>query len=279
MKTLRLGALLLCALIGAYAALAAEIRLFDGKGKQVANYDGLINSLSPGDELVFSGGKRFVFQGFLGEGHTTKVLKVISNGMVAALRVPIKYGDIILFDVIPVPASDFIDETIKGAPILERSRVPVPRLLDSEKGQFVLNEIVPHRIDGYKFLLLLDNPTALELQWGIDPAKSKLMQEALVEFASLTREFSQIGDFKPAQMVFNEETHKWVLLDWMAARTQRAPAKLPAGYRGVFGDTFGSKYFPQGQAREVVEKMRQAVMKAPLPKRGCLARFLELAKP
>lgn len=83
-----------------WPCFAKEIWLFDSKGKQVDNYENLIQHASVGDQLCFVGNCEFRFElsQFAWNGSTTKIFmakRVFADGTYSeplALRVALKSG-------------------------------------------------------------------------------------------------------------------------------------------------------------------------------------------
>lgn len=230
----------------------APVHLFTEDGAQVENYRVLLEALQEGDTLHFPDGRSFVFQGNLGNGYTTQVMRVTLPGGTEelALRVPANVGRV---SGRPFPA--YVDHTLDGFEELRGSRVPMARVYGGARGQYVLAELIPHRLNGWNFLHMLDDP-AFARREGYTPAQLRRLEEAMVRFAGTTTEFSHIGDFKPDQLVFNEARGEWVLLDWMSG--SRPAEALSEGYQGIFSDTFQLKgSHPHAEA--FIERLRGEV--------------------
>ncbi len=239
-------------------AFAQEIRLFQSDGAQVANYDELLARLAPGQTLAFPDGEQFVVVEKLGEGHTSQVWRVSQTGgtQEVALRLPLRSG---LYRGGPTRYVDFLNETLDGYAPLREQGIPTVRVRGGVRSQYVVTDVVPHRISARRFLHSLEDRSALRRR-GITRAMVPEMEEALVRFASTTAPFSKIGDFKADQIVYDTSTRQWILLDW-TSHHRPLEAGIDRSYVGVFGDNFTNLELSP-RARTLVGRLQGAVTDA-----------------
>jgi hypothetical protein len=192
---------------------AKDVFLFDKNGNQIENYRELIDSLRPGDILVFNHGQyRYEFRERLGSGNTTEVIKVFpqktpkGGTMPMALRVPINKGHTAYSEVRhETPYTKYIEFYKKGAKSLSRSGVRVPQIYDHFKDQFVLVELISPAFDLNDFLV--NSPK-------VDQRFQNEAEDALYKFVQSTMAYERIGDFNQGQVVYDRKKKEWVLLDF-----------------------------------------------------------------
>jgi len=183
-------------------AWAGQVQLFqmDGLHRQVGDYIVKVNSLEPGDELIFSNGKKVTIGKLLGSGNMTLVFEIAGDpGQV--LRIPKSSGE---FRTQGASYSDFVNAFLMGNRTLKRWKIPSVEIIDAYPGQYVIAERIPTR---FTFTAFLEN-------YEIPPPLRKEMKKALVEFARKTAPLETIGDFHSDQLVYVQERKEWVLLDW-----------------------------------------------------------------
>lgn len=187
------GSLVLAACsLWASCILAAEFTLFDRPNVPVENYDSVVKRLRAGDIVVFSDGRRFQIQEFVGEGGTAKIF-AIEPGVVmriASSRKNLRYAD------------------QYGAAIsqLAKAGVPTP-VIDQERtipGENVILERVTVEYDYGSFA-----------EWakrgGNFPGYEAAV-DGLVDFAKRSAIFRGIGDLGHTNLVHTREKG-WIALD------------------------------------------------------------------
>ena len=202
-----------------------DLDLFERDGSQARDYDTKISQLRKNPEgtiLRFTGDHgevyRFKLLSFISSGKTTAVFraKPLSNDLntpsVVALRVPIGI-EVREEGERSIPAQEFINETIQGYSVLAKGGVTIPKMVSHADGQFVASELVPHDFDGVRFF---SHPET------ISPGVLQEADQALEKFAVTLRKFKRIGDFSPDQIVYNAQSKKWTLLDYLERHTERA---------------------------------------------------------
>lgn len=244
--------LVVLTLLWSFGALfAAEVELFDSQGIQVSNYKTLLSELKKDDVLVFDDSKiKFRFEITLGEGNTTKILKVYRVGDIKneaiALRVPLDIG---LFSKTEHTYTEYIKEFGQGVRSLENSGIRIPKVYHSYKDQFVALELIRPEFDLHSYLTdsdfnrLIENLPAHTLQEA---------EEALYKFARTTSSYKTIGDFHSKQLVYDANKKEWVLLDFTSTHRKYysiLPAQQKANH--AFSDVF---YFGKSKMRRYPSK-------------------------
>jgi hypothetical protein len=182
--------------------LAKDHFLLNERGELKAKY---IKSkpFEDGDRLIFSDEHIFEYQGELGRGNTTAVLRVRLPGESAsfALRIPqTSHFKKNVADLI-----DYLNDYIEGYKVLRNSQMRTAVIVDSREFQFVLTAV-----ENIDFSLSdLFNPMS-----SIDSALKKEAKEKLVDFIKSSVEFQEIGDFHFDQLVYSREEKQWKLIDW-----------------------------------------------------------------
>lgn len=174
--------------------------LFLAGGVAVRNYDQIVASIKPNDQLRFTNGKVFRVKGALGKGNTTLVIET-EEGL--ALRVPLRAGafmDPISYE--ETPYSDFINKYRIGSRRLQRMGIEMPRIIDSLPSEYVLVEkvAVKFRLDQL-------------LQGEVSLSRAEL-EEALSKLKSWAKQLwtvTYIGDFNESQVVYDGK--RWILVD------------------------------------------------------------------
>ncbi|MGE0614017.1 MAG: hypothetical protein AB7P04_00110 [Bacteriovoracia bacterium] len=261
---------------------AQEVRLFDADGKQVANYDELIDpkNLHYGDVLVFSDGARFEFQSIMNHGNTTLILEVVSKDTPPfrtpmALRIPLKSGDFQSVSGRKAPFTSFIDSTIQGRPALEEEGLPIPKLYRQQAGQYIALEKVAADFDLDDLLArpeeILEKYRSLEI---LEEAEA-----ALYKFGKQAAKFHTIGDFSAGQLTYSIERKQWYLLDWTKDH-QRAKWYVTRYDLHLFDKYFGIFTSPPSDASRktrILERLR-AIQDHQLRQRrrlGCIVELVE----
>lgn len=192
------------------ALLAKDpIHLFGPDGKQRLDYSNQLEQLMPGDKIEFNDGMVYEFISKLGNGNTTYVVKVkpINNSSlpdIIALRIPLKKGRFsLLYSYV-----DFIDLMGESYKTLNSSLV-APRLFRYEKGQYLAVELMSTSGDLMEFLSELDT---------LDSSIKLEKKRALIEFAKLMAPYSDIGDLRPDQILYDPTQQRWFLVDWTSVK-------------------------------------------------------------
>jgi hypothetical protein len=208
------GLLCLAVTMAVLPALAAEYTLttlenVNGKPliQQVPNYDQIVDSLVPGDVIIFSDGKKIELQEFLGNGNTNRIFAVTEDKVIRIPRV--LDGLKISYTTSAIP-----NITLKGYEPIKKLNVQAVKVFEelSRPGEYVIAERVQSRFD-----LTWYNQNRGKIS---REERTKLDNE-LLDFSRSTSEFIRIGDFHPGQVVYMQG-RGWLLLDWTDLHMLRA---------------------------------------------------------
>lgn len=244
-------------LLTLHAALfAAEVRLFESRGVPVSDYNERLAGLQPGDELAFSNGRRFVFEGSLGQGNTTYVIAV--DGGSRALRLPIspQLDRVSMAELVNgeftsrFPAHEYLSSFVHGYRILSGANVPVVATFAAES-------------DTYEYLLVEKLGLAFTLEELItgsvaDRDAAAEARQQLVEFARKTWLFAEIGDFRANQLGW-VKGRGWVLFDFTETMIPYWAAKAPLA---TTFDRVNSTWWPQREHLNAAILEQRATMDA-----------------
>jgi len=187
-------------------AIATSIELYLADGTPHPHYDAIMADflvniahhktgafINAGDELVFSNGKKFVFQKFLGAGTQSIVIEVDSF---QALRMPMRQHPVTLF---------FMQSFADGMKTLGNRGHSLPHFFwhESHIPEYILAEnlIIEHTLND----LLAPGKlplSALERERRLDK---------LADWAFDFGDYAKLGDFREDQLGWNKD--HWVLLD------------------------------------------------------------------
>jgi len=195
-------------------AVCKDVELYLPSGEQVSNYKELLMGLQPDDILLFDQGRRrFRFEGYLGHGATTEVLKVTplyraraDADTPVALRLPIDVGST-SYDLVrhETPFRSYITEFRDGMSQLKKDGIRIPKEYSAFKDQFVAVELVKTDFDMKSFFLEPEKHS---------PEDIKNAEEALYKFAEQTSGYKAIGDFHLEQIAFDAKNKEWILMDF-----------------------------------------------------------------
>lgn len=188
------------------SSLAKDIHLRFKNGLRKFNYSKLIKkeNLKAGDKIYVSKNRYFIYEGYLGEGNSTRVFSVKDPQRPGsfAIRLPKEESFFKFNSQNGFPLLNFF---IRSHVDLKEQNVSIPELYDFEGANYALVEKVDIEFGMDKFMARPDL---------IDKETYKIAEEALLEFVKEVARFSYIGDFCGEQMVFDRKRKKWVLLDW-----------------------------------------------------------------
>lgn len=220
-------------------AHAKEIVLIQDNGRAVQRYDTLVEQVKKGDTIAYPDGSVFTVLEKLQGGGTNKIYRarLLSTGEVGILRVPVERE-----------ALDFATETLLGYPLLEEQQVPIPKLMQGVKRQYVFQEEIPVQL------------TARDLFDGnLKTAKlsEKELFSRLLLFMKQTARFRRLADLTPQNVAFDGE--RWLALDWQGDHALIAPGKfrsLMSFWLGEDNDRPLVRQFWK-EASEVIAKTRE----------------------
>jgi hypothetical protein len=177
------------------------VTLFQGN-QPVKNFNQVLESIRPGDQIKFGDGTIFKIQAITSEG----ISRIYDLGDGWLLRVPgYEYKGFHYPDGI-----SFVRDFQKMQPELKKNKVPIVEVdVDRsvpDQAVVVKKEKVLFSLEDY--LQGLDhNKEHLKLS----DSEKKETEKKLVQFARKTWMYKYIGDFDPRQLVYNGD--EWLLLD------------------------------------------------------------------
>lgn len=229
MQLRRLTPFLLSISLALASVASAEQRVLftppGGAAGITEDYDSQVLSVSPGDELIFSGKKeRFVIidRPKSDHGHTSFVFEVPNGRMI---RVAVRREEF--------HGGHFMRETLEGAAKLSRTpiaHVHVHRRQSSRKLEFVLVDKIPIETTLDDFLK--------DYRWNrIEPSRMESMVRGLETFFRQSAFFMELSDLNPRNVAWNGRY--WILFDWISG-IQVAESEKDAspwdGYMNLFPD-------------------------------------------
>lgn len=190
-------------------SFAAEYNLFKNGGDLDSSYLALIEKeeLLSGDRLIAEAGRVFIFERVLGRGKTTVVLEVIEleTNKRMAMRLPAPSQQVTFKS-----AKRYLNATLEGyAPLVENG-IPLVEIYFHQEASYALVELVDVDFDLKTFLT---RPESL------NKALFPKAEEALIEFAKSSAQYTKIGDFHFEQLIYSSKRNKWILLDWSSGHS------------------------------------------------------------
>lgn len=186
----RLLSIFLIALLSLSIALGKDVILYEN-GKQVAEYESRLNSIAPGDDLLFSGDRKIKVVKKLGLGGSSQIFET-SDGQAIRLTKYFREGS-------------YFNGYLSAALKLQKSdMLYLPQLFDRDSAvkEFLLVEKVDVKFTMEDFL---------KGKFESDLSKAQL-ENKIVDFAETTAQMDTVRDFKPANIIWDGV--QWRLLDF-----------------------------------------------------------------
>ncbi len=187
-------------------AAAERFILFDERGAQVETYDAIVQRLRNGDRVVFSDGVEYSILGVLGNGNTTKILKIEGG---KALRIPLKSGRFINEMGQEGPLyRDFINEFEMGWRSANANGVKIIHFYPYEyrAGERAV-------VDAIDVAFTLEDFLWKRNTLNLDTVSIEAVTKEVVEWFSSTFKYTYLGDFNESQVLFDLRTRKFILGD------------------------------------------------------------------
>jgi predicted CopG family antitoxin len=225
------------------------------------DYDEKVKTIEPGDTLVFENEHeiktaadmvRFTIGLFSPKKTTSfKVGKKLGVGGTTIIYELLGFPE----RVLRIPKSDkitrkgvhyirYINFTIDGFEPLRESAIALPTIFESSPLRFVVVERFNSKLTLELFMLYPNTFSSEEAE--------KMLSELKV-FAWSTREFRRIGDLNPSQILYDYDTHRWVLIDWTDFHYTRAQNTK---FNSAFTDD--DWYKSLNKIKEIAEKQRDS---------------------
>ncbi len=181
-------------------ATAKEVALYSVDGSTVPGYLEKLDTLEPGDDVVFSDGTRLKVGKRLGNGNLTTVFDLVDHPE-SVIRLPSNGANPQRFTL--EDARTGISSFAKGERALAEFGIAHANAKSGLDRQFLVVRKIP---DGHSSLTdFLKLPAA---------KVSREQRSALVDFFRSVSGFAQIGDFHGEQLRYVPQRKKWVLIDW-----------------------------------------------------------------
>jgi len=167
-------------------------KLFTSPGVFAEGYDQSVEAIQVNDTIEFSDGKVFKVLEVLGEGDTSKVLRV---GKKAVIRIQLDTGP---------KSRRYFNEFWTGYEVLSEAGVDMVKPYFYLEDEYIL-------VSGYEKRFSLK-----EYRLGLvrlTPVEDQIVKSRLVRFAASTYRMAYIGDFRDDQVVYTH-SDEWLLGDW-----------------------------------------------------------------